>query len=361
MSLSDLSKTLSKANNQATKGGRYHYTSVLGEGSYGNVLKASDLETDEDVAIKIIKVKKSVAEQILFFKTPVSLKQGKKEVLLLSDLRHQNIIGIRDHFKFRKSPINPTTELAIVMEYCSGGNLQTHLEKLAAQDKRTTAEARLIWFKQLASALQYVHQKDIAHRDLKPENILIDGDGQLKVADVGIAKTLYDQLEAWGSYQEYMETAIGTRPYMAPEVFEEHYTISSDVFSIGLVMFVICELPYDVRRTDAKLVPIVQYKGLKDYLGQFLARFHQQVGDQKPTSLMNAMHCPLDEQKLFDSMLQYNYHHRPTAAKVLEELKSIEQEREERARREHKRREAERRLKAERKQKEEEAGWCCIL
>ena len=268
------------------------------------MLKASDLETNEDVAVKIIKVKKSVAEQILFFKTPASLnKQGKKEVL-----------------------------------YCY-----------------------------LICSLQYVHQKDIAHRDLKPENILIDGDGQLKVADVGIAKTLYDQLEAWGSYQEYMETAAGTLPYMAPEVFEEHYTISSDVFSIGLVMFVICELPYDVRQTDAKLVPIVQYIGLKDYLGQFLARFHQQVGDQKPTSMMNAMHCSLDEQKLFDSMLQYNYRHRPTAASVLEELKSIEQEREERARRERERREAERRhreeatrLEDERKQKEEEAGWCCI-
>ena len=145
------------------------------------------------------------------------------------------------------------------MEYCPGGNLQSHLEGLAAQVKHITEEGRLSWFKQFASALEFIHHKDIAHRDLKPENILIGGDGQLKVADVGIAKTLYDQLEAQGSYQKYMETAAGTLPYMAPEVFSEHYTINSDIFSMGLVMFVICELPYDPRQTNAKLVPIVQH------------------------------------------------------------------------------------------------------
>ena len=92
---------------------------------------------------------------------------------------------------------------------------------------------------------------------------------------------------------------------------------------------------------------------------------------------MNVVHCPPDEQNLFDSMLQYNYCQRPTASKVLEDLKSIEEERRERERRELERREAERRRReaerrrreedirsseAERRQRErEEAGWCCIL
>ena len=223
----------------------------------------------------------------------------------------------------------------------------------------------------------FIHHKDFAHRDLKPENILIGGDGQLKVADVGIAKTLYDHLEAQGSYQEYMETAVGTYPYMAPEVFNKRYTISSDVFSMGLVMFVICELPYNPRRTDAKLLPIVQYKGHEDCLGYFLHSFHGQVGllDQNSTKLMNAhaMYCPSDELELFD-MLQYNHHQRPTASKVLEQLKGIEKQRRERREREEaeKRRreeeEARRRLEAERRRREEaerrrreEESWCCIL
>ena len=95
------------------------------------MLQATDKSTDEDVAVKIIKAKKSVIEQILFFKTSASIKQGRKEALILTDLRHQNITAIRDHFKFRKSAFK--SGLAIVMEYCPGGNLQKHLEGLAVQ------------------------------------------------------------------------------------------------------------------------------------------------------------------------------------------------------------------------------------
>ena len=86
------------------------------------------------------------------------------------------------------------------MEYCPGGNLQKHLEGLAVRGERISEEGYLSWFKQFASALAFIHHKDFAHRDLKLENILIGCDGQLKVADVGIAKTLYaDHLEAQGS------------------------------------------------------------------------------------------------------------------------------------------------------------------
>jgi serine/threonine protein kinase len=365
VTLSEISsKIVNKANNRATNKGRYDYKSVLGEGSFGHVLKATDKSTNEDVAVKIIKAKKSIIEQILFFKTSAYIKQGKKEISILTDLQHPNITAIQDNFTFRKSAFK--SGLAIVMEYCPGGNLQTHLEGLAVRGERTTEEGRLSWFKQLASALAFIHHKDFAHRDLKPANILIGRDGQLKVADVGIAKTLYDHLEAWqGSYQKYMETAVGTYPYMAPEVFNEHYTISSDVFSMGLVMFVTCELPYNPRRTGAKLLPIVQCKGYEDFLGYFLHRFHGQL-DQNSTSLMNAMNCPSDELELFDSMLQYDHHRRPTASKVLEELKRIEKERrekreeDERRRRELEELEARRRCEAEIRRREEES-WCCIL
>ena len=229
--------------------------------------------------------------------------------------------------------------------------------------------------------MEFIHQKDIAHRDLKPENILIDGKRQLKVADVGIAKALYDKLEARGSYQQYMETAAGTRPYMAPEVFNEHYTVSSDVFSIGLVMFVISELP---KNPDPfpKLVPLVHNGSNMWCLGDFLHTHYRHI-QKSSTSLLYANNCPSDEKELFDSMLQYNYHDRLTAAGVVIKLKSIEDTRE-RERREAERRrkeEAERKKRradektrieavrreqeeAERRQKEQESSWipkCVIL
>ena len=149
-----------------------------------------------------------------------------------------------------------------------------------------------------------------------------------------------------------METYASTCPYMASEVFNEHYTISSDIFSMGLVMFAICELPYDPQREGAKLMPIAKYEGYKeDGLGHFLHEYHvkAQLLNQKSTSLMNAIHCPSDELELFDSMLQYNHHLRPTANEVLEQLESIERQRSERS-----------------SDSEEEAirrpePWCCIL
>ena len=129
------------------------------------------------------------------------------------------------------------------MDYYPGGNLQDRLEEMRNQGNRLTVDKRLRWYKQLASALEYIHGRGIAHRDLKPENILLDGASNLIVADVGIAKKICDH-DKKASYEYYMKTgtAMGCYPYVAPEVFEARYTIECDVFSLGLVMFVICEL-----------------------------------------------------------------------------------------------------------------------
>ena len=143
-------------------------------------------------------------------------------------------------FEFKITWLKPC--FAIVMDYCSKGNLQSHLEQLIRhhiQSLDFTKKEK--WYQQLATALKFIHQQDVVHRDLKPENILVDDAEDLKVANVGLAKALCD--EQGTSVQEYMQTVAGTPPYMAPEVWEQHYTRSSDVFSLGLVMFVICELP----------------------------------------------------------------------------------------------------------------------
>lgn len=331
-------------------------------------------KSNQIVAVKIIKAAKSITERVLLFKTPGSVRQARREVNMLYDLRHQNIVTIRDHFEFRKKSVKDG--LAIVMEYCSGGNLQQRLEELAADPERAhmTKESRMCWYKQLASALQFIHERDIAHRDLKPANILIDSEDRLKIADVGLAKTVYDELTSGGSYQEYMETAAGTRPYMAPEVFDEHYTISSDVFSMGLVMFAICELPQNLD--PPIVVPIAKYGPYQDGLGIVLHNFGQVA--HKSTSLLNVQHCPTDERELFDDMLQSSYHKRPTATDVVAKLQDIEERRRreqeqqlreeleaERRKREEQEQELEaerrRREHAERKLREKENEWSCNI
>ena len=177
-------------------------------------------------------------------------------------------------------------------------------------------QARIQWYQQLAGALEHIHSQDVVHRDLKPANILIDAADNLKIADVGIARTLYEKTTSGGSSeQQYMETVAGTQPFMAPEVWNEHYTRSSDVFSMGLVMFMICELP------DG-LVPFVRSSGL--VLGLYM-HINSSVIRTNATVLLNACKCPCDEKDLFDHMLQYNYHNRPTAAQVCQQLRTMEE------------------------------------
>ena len=366
MALSQKTKSSSdlvnEANELATKNGRYTYQSQLGEGSFGSVLQAYNTKK-EVVAIKIMLAEKSIAE-LFFFRTTDTVRQARREVIMLNELRHENVIAIRDHFEFQTWT---KQGLAIVMEYCSGGDLQKRLETLV-NERNQDEEGRMSWYKQLASALQYIHGRGIAHRDLKPANILIDSKDCLKVADVGIAKTLYDDLKPDGSYQDYMETVAGTFPFMAPEVYDQHYTASSDVFSMGLVMFVICELPIGPEG----LLPLVSHYGVNVHLGNFL----YVQGQIKPsTSLLNAQNCPQDERNLFDKMLQKSYGDRPSADGVVKMLQDIEErrkkEKEEELRKKlegeikkrederRKREAAERQLEDERRRQNE--PWCHIL
>ena len=102
------------------------------------------------------------------------------------NLQHANVIAIRDYFDFKVTRWE--SGFAIVMDYCSKGNLQSHLEQLIRhhiQSLDFTKKEK--WCQQLATALEFIHQQDIVHRDLKPENILVDDAGDLKIADVAWA------------------------------------------------------------------------------------------------------------------------------------------------------------------------------
>lgn len=305
---------------KATSDGRYRYDGiVLGQGAFGTVLKASDtLQENEAVAIKIVRAQKSLKEYFLR-KTPAVVKEVRREAGLLSRLEHQNVVAIRDYFEF-KTEARRMVGLAIVTEYCQRGNLQTRLEELVSDSGRLDKQLRFRWYKQLATALRFIHSEEVIHRDLKPHNVLVGAADNLKIADVGLAKALYDvnadQASArYASYVQYMQTVAGTPAYMAPEVFEKHYTKSADVFSLGLIMFVICELPNP-------LCPTARFGTQKSPLGVLMCNtsLTQTV---KATDLLQACHCSQDETELFDGMLQFNHHDRPTMDVVVSYLEAI--------------------------------------
>ena len=193
--------------------------------------------------------------------------------------------------------------------------------------------------------MEFIHQQDVVHRDLKPKNILVDDAENLKIADVGIAKALCD--EQGTSVQEYMQT-VGTELYMAPEVWEGHYTRSSDVFSLGLVMFVIYELP------DA-LVPMAYFPDQLSHwaLGK-LMHMNRDARCVPATSLLNANKWTSDEKKLFNGMLQCRYQSRPAVGDVVRKLKDMEERR-----REEQRQREEQRKQEERRQAEQWNWWKC--
>ena len=310
-----------EANSRASHGGRYQYDEgLLGCGAFGSVLKARDKRNNEMVAIKIVKAQKSLIEY-LSRRTPLAVKGTRKEAELLNRLQHERVIGIRDQFEFKSGR---TVGLAIVMEYCPGGNLQTRLELLNYEDRLLEPPKRFQWYIQLATGLQYIHSEEIVHRDLKPANILIDVHDNLKIADIGVAKAIYDiktsynELSAENStYQQYMQTLAGSPAYMAPEVWEQHYKTASDVFSIGLLMLVICEIP------DPP-IPEAQFDNEINSLGVMM-HLDPKTRSLNASSLLQVSNCPAAELDLFNCMLQYDYKERPSMNAVVERLQEMQE------------------------------------
>lgn len=305
---------IEEAKRLATKKDRYTFIRQLGRGAFGTVFLAKDRTSGCEVAIKIIKARASLGEFVLG-KKPSQVKEGRQEANLLFELRHNNILQIVETYEFKHFL---TRGLAIVTEYCSQGSLQQCLKELTGPPD---VEKRLDWYEQLATGLAFIHMKEIVHRDLKPANILVDSSNTLKIADVGLAKAIWDMqgfsVESNATFELYMSSVAGTPVYMAPEVWEGHYGVKCDIFSLGLVFVIIAERPNP-------LIPIAQWSN-RDYgLGKLLSTVVTQRG-KRGTSLLQVSSntARSDEKHLFDKMLRYHPHSRPSMSEVRQEVRMI--------------------------------------
>ena len=236
--------TVDEANSVASKNKKYTFLSVLGKGSFGTVMKAKDSSTGDLVAIKILTARRSIVQWFLGRKSK-EITNAHQEVNILQKLDHSNVLRLESYYEFKVNFIE--TGLAIVTEYCSKGNLQDYLNDLGDSLNK---EFCLLWYSQLTQGLKFIHSKGIVHRDLKPHNILISFDNSLKIADVGLAKAVWDLKSQSNevskdnqTFLNYMSSITGTPSYMAPEVRQEHYKPSSDIFSLGLIFIMISEIP----------------------------------------------------------------------------------------------------------------------
>ena len=190
---------------------RYRIVSLLGRGGMGEVYRADDLRLGQTVALKFLPPELA--------KDAKRLEYFHNEVRLARQISHPNICRVYDigevdgqHF--------------ISMEYIDGEDLKTLLHRIGRLPKDKGNQIS----QQLCSGLAAAHAKGVLHRDLKPANIMIDGQGQARITDFGLATVSSDGESVIGM--------SGTPAYMAPEqLLRGETSVESDIYSLGLVLF----------------------------------------------------------------------------------------------------------------------------
>ncbi|XP_072880096.1 maternal embryonic leucine zipper kinase isoform X3 [Hemitrygon akajei] len=200
----------------------YELQETIGSGGFAKVKLASHKLTREKVAVKIMD-KESLGED---------LPRVQTEIEAMKNLSHQHICRLYH-------VIETAHKIFIIMEYCPGGEL---FDYIIAKDRLSEEEAR-IFFRQIVSAVAYVHSQGYAHRDLKPENLLIDEDHNLKLIDFGLCA------KPKGGLNYQLTTCCGSPAYAAPELIQGKAYIGSeaDIWSMGILLYaLLCGfLPFD--------------------------------------------------------------------------------------------------------------------
>jgi serine/threonine protein kinase len=196
----------------AALGQRYDILSDAGCGSMGNVYKARDRETGETVALKLLKPEISSDQAMM--------ERFKNELLFARKITHKNVCRVHE--------FNRVNGIAYTsMEFVEGESLRSVINRFGALSLRKGSDLAL----QICSGLKEAHAQGIVHRDLKPENVMIDHQGNVKIMDFGIARSMEAVTRHTGSM-------VGTPAYMAPEqVGGKPVDYRTDIYSLGLMLY----------------------------------------------------------------------------------------------------------------------------
>ncbi|CAB4069899.1 CHEK2 [Lepeophtheirus salmonis] len=243
---------------------KYVMSGELGKGACGTVRLAFRISDDKRVAVKIIH------KNHVNFHNKMNTINIMNEVKILQSINHPCVIRLED-------VIDTDEALYIILELADGGEL---FDKIL-EKKKIFREGCKICIPSIASAIKYLHSKQIAHRDLKPENILLDSneldsDPLIKISDMGLSKLV--------DLESVLKTFVGTPQYLAPEVLtscvrgDGTYSHKVDCWSMGVILYVLltgCP-PFSQDRRDGK--ELVRQIAEGDYY--FDQRMWDSISDQ---------------------------------------------------------------------------------
>jgi serine/threonine protein kinase SCH9 len=191
---------------------------LLGKGTFGQVYQVRKKDTKRIYAMKVLQ-KKVIAQ-----KKELAHTIDERNILVQTAMADSPFI-VKLKFSFQT-----LTDLYLVTDYMSGGELFWHLQKEGRFDEKRAK----FYIAELILALQHLHMNDIIYRDLKPENILLDASGHIALCDFGLSKPNLGK-------NATTNTFCGTTEYLAPEVvLDETYTKMVDFWSLGVLVFEMC-------------------------------------------------------------------------------------------------------------------------
>jgi calcium-dependent protein kinase len=202
--------------NKSALGHSYRIIKRIGSGTFAKVYQVMHIPTKQMRAMKVVKV------------DTVNYQDDNqiflKEIELLSIMDHPNIIKIYEYFI-------DDVYYYIITEFARGGELYDQICNISNYSEHDAA----IVMKQILGAINYSHSKNIIHRDLKPENILLEtnttGDLFIKLIDFGNSN--------YCEKNKRLNLKVGTPQYMAPEVINKDYDTKADIWSLGVIMYVL--------------------------------------------------------------------------------------------------------------------------
>jgi serine/threonine protein kinase len=249
--------------------GRYRLVGLLGRGGMGEVYRADDLTLDQPVALKFL------ADGVAVNDT--RLAQFHNELWIARQVSHKNVcrlydLGDADGRRF------------LTMEYVDGEDLASLLRRIG----RVPEDKAIQMARQLCAAVSAAHEREVLHRDLKPANVMIDGDGNVRVTDFGIATVTADA----GAEM------AGTPRYMAPELLAGRpASTKSDIYALGLILFEIFtgRRAYDAKtlgdlkqlhETGTVTTPSSFVKGLDPVVERVILRCLEKNPERRPASAL---------------------------------------------------------------------------